>query len=268
MRELTAGSALYETASATWPAEWVPRKVFIAYVLERVGHGVGDEQPPPAAIAALYLACACVRGVAPALEAFESHCVPTIQRAGGRVGLRSDQVSELVQRLREDLLVGRAGAAPSLGKYGGRGDLGGWLRVTATREAIRMKKRADGSGDSEIDRLEARATGDDPELSYIKALYRDAFRAAFRVAALGLDAREKKVLYQHTVEGMNIDELGAAHGVHRATAARWIQSARENLFAGVRRELAQKLNVSPKELQSIIRLVESHLEVTMKRLLT
>jgi RNA polymerase sigma-70 factor (ECF subfamily) len=139
--------------------------------------------------------------------------------------------------------------------------------VTATREAIRIKKRAQKFTDPELESLESRATDDDPELSYMKALYREAFRTAFRAAVLTLDPREKKALHQHTVLGLTIDEIGAAHGVHRATAARWVQGARESLFAAVRRELAENLQVNQKELASVLRLVQSHLEVTMKRLL-
>jgi RNA polymerase sigma-70 factor (ECF subfamily) len=130
-----------------------------------------------------------------------------------------------------------------------------------------MKKKGRTSDEGEIDRLEARATDDDPELSYMKAFYRQAFRAAFRAAAETLEVRERTILHQHTIDGLTIDELGAAHGVHRATAARWLQAAREKLVAAVRVEFARRVKVSPRELASVLRLVESRLEVTMRRLL-
>ena len=101
----------------------------------------------------------------------------------------------------------------------------------------------------------------------MKAFYRDAFRASFRAAALTLEPRDRRVLHQHTVEGLTVDQLGEAHGVHRATAARWVQTAREKLVATVRREFARRVNVSPRELASVLRLVESRLDVTMRRLL-
>jgi RNA polymerase sigma-70 factor (ECF subfamily) len=101
----------------------------------------------------------------------------------------------------------------------------------------------------------------------MKALYRQAFRSAFQSAVLTLDPREKRILHEHTVLGLSIDELGAKHAVHRATAARWVQAAREKLLTGVRRELAREVNVSPKELNSILKMVQSRFEVTMRRLL-
>ena len=263
MTETMVANILFDAATATWPADWVRKEDFVAYVRDRDDGGV---ELSDVAVAALYLACACLRGVQPAVKAFESQYLPDIRRAGGRVGLGADQLSELAQRLREQLLVGRGGAAATLGDYRGRGDLHAWLRVTATREAIRMKKGGAKFADSDVEQLEARASGDDPELSYMKALYREAFRAAFRTTVGKLDPREKQVLHQHTVQGMTIDDLGTAHGVHRATAARWVQTAREKMLSGVRQEMAQKLQVSPKELASILTLVQSHLEVTMRRL--
>jgi RNA polymerase sigma-70 factor (ECF subfamily) len=257
--------ALFSVATAHWPPAWVTKATFAAYVADRApdGGALSDE-----AVAALYLACACVRGVPAALKAFDTDYLPQAGRAATRAGLSADQVAELLQGLREHLLVPSAGGPPKLHEYRGKGDLRGWLRVTATRAALRVRKKASASKmDPESASLEARATDDDPELSYMKALYRQAFRAAFQSAVLALDPREKLVLHQHTVEGMSVDDLGAHHGVHRATAARWVQAAREKLLSGVRRELAREVNVSPRELNSILRMVQSRFDVTMRRLL-
>jgi RNA polymerase sigma-70 factor (ECF subfamily) len=261
---MTSQDALYTVATAHWPAAWVEEGTFLSYVADRAG----DETLADEAVAALYLSCACVRGVAGAVKAFDTDYLPHARRAAARVGLSADQLTELLQALREHLLVGRAGGTPKLHEYRGKGDLRGWLRVTATRAALRVRKKAAGAKlDSEGSSLEARATGDDPELSYMKALYREAFRAAFRSAVEALEPRDKLVLQQHTVEGMSVDDIGAHHGVHRATAARWVQAAREKLLTGVRRELAREANVSPRELNSILRLVQSRFDVTMRRLL-
>ena len=176
-----------------------------------------------------------------------------------------------MQVLRNELLVGREGRRPKLAEYGGRGDLKGWLRVTAMRAALKVKKKgqrdaAAPNNDSVL--LEMRSTGDDPELSYMKALYGDAFRAAFRVAAGSLEARDRDLLRQHFVEGRNIDELGTLYGVHRATAARSIQAAREKLLSATRREFASRAQVSPRECESVLRLVQSKFDVTLRRLLS
>ncbi len=263
MSEPLAATVLAQTASAVWPATWVPKATFAAYVHERAPEG---ESLSDGAIAALYLTCACLRGVAPALKAFETHYLPDIRKAAARAGLDADQTRELAQALLEELLVGKKGGRPTLGEYRGKGDLRGWLRVVATREAVRMKKRAGKPGD-DLDRLEARAADGDPELFYMKEIYRDAFRAAFRAGAASLSDRDKQILRQHAIEGRSIDEIGAAYGVHRATAARWVQAARENLLSAVRREFKRQANVGQAELASVLKLVESRLDVTLRGLL-
>jgi RNA polymerase sigma-70 factor (ECF subfamily) len=265
MSEIPAATALMAVAAEAWPASWVPRAVFAAYVHERAS---AEDKLSEGAIGAMYLACACLRGVAPALKAFDEKYLPDIRRAGARAGLDPDGVAELAQALREELLVGRNGSRATLGDYRGRGDLAGWVRVVATRAAVKMKKRAPHrSSESDLERFEARAAEGDPELSYMKAAYRDAFRSAFQSAAASLEARERKILYQHTIEGMSIDQIGAAHGVHRATAARWVQAARESLLLAVRREFKKQMNVSSHELASVLRLVESRLDMTLRGLL-
>jgi RNA polymerase sigma-70 factor (ECF subfamily) len=202
------------------------------------------------------------------VQAFETDYVPEIRRAGERARLSSDGVTELTQALRLELLVGRDGRRPKLAEYGGRGDLRGWLRVTAMRAALKIHRAQRKPPSDESGLLERKSSGDDPELGYMKALYGDAFRRAFHAAAATLDARDKAVLRQCFVEGKTIDDIGALHGVHRATAARWIQSARESLLLATRRQFAQEAKVGPRECESVLRLVQSRFDITLRRLLT
>ncbi len=86
--------------------------------------------------------------------------------------------------------------------------------------------------------------------------------------ALGdLSHRQRNVLRQHTVFGVTIDGLAVMYRVHRATAARWLDGAREALLAGTRRELMARLHLSPGTLDSIMRLIESQIEISVRRLL-
>jgi len=249
-----------------WPRGWVPEEDFRSYVAERTSEGASEGERD---LEALFLACACVRGVTDAILAFEQEYVVEIRRAGGRARLTPDGIGELTQILRQELLVGREGKRPKLAEYVGRGDLRGWLRVTAMRAALKMKARASAqpAAPSNEALLEIRSSGDDPELLYMKELYGDAFRTAFRAAAGHLEPRDKNILRQHFVEGMTIDDLGGIYGVHRATAARWVQSAREKLLAATRREFASRAHVSPRECESVLRLVQSRFDVTLRRLL-
>ena len=75
------------------------------------------------------------------------------------------------------------------------------------------------------------------------------------------------MLRAHFVHGLNIDEIAAAHGVHRATAARRLAKAREDLLRDTRRILLARLSLSRDELASVMRLIESKLHVSVERLL-
>jgi RNA polymerase sigma-70 factor (ECF subfamily) len=185
-----------------------------------------------------------------------------------RAKLGDADANEVVQKLRVYLLVGDGVELPKLAEYGGRGDLQGWLRVVALRAAVRFARRAGNAGSDDEDAVLAlRSSGDDPELSYLKAVYQTAFREAFAAAIGTLDADMKTLLRQHFVDGLTIDELGPMYGVHRATAARRLNDARTVLLARVRREFAERARVSDREMNSVLRLVESRLALTLRRLL-
>ncbi len=109
--------------------------------------------------------------------------------------------------------------------------------------------------------------GVDPEIAYLKEHYRDEFRAAFVFALGTLSERERNVLRQHHIDGLTIDQLGTLYQVHRATAARWVAAARMTLLDQTRGRLVAKLGVAADEVDSIIRLVRSQLDISIHQLL-
>jgi RNA polymerase sigma-70 factor (ECF subfamily) len=104
-------------------------------------------------------------------------------------------------------------------------------------------------------------------LSQLKAEYRSEFATALREAIAELSAEDRTLLRQSIVEQLSIDAIGAAFGVHRATAARWLQRARAALVAGTRNVLSQRLKLPVDEIDSVIRLVQSRLDASMVRYL-
>jgi RNA polymerase sigma-70 factor (ECF subfamily) len=182
------------------------------------------------------------------------------------VRLSPAKLDELKQVLRNELFVARAKSPPGISRYAGTGDLRAWLRVTAVRAALkilRKDKRHAPAGDEAM--LKDLAGDDDPELSHMKRIYRPAFREAFQEALESLTAREQNLLRLHVVDRLSIDELGALYQVHRATAARWVERARETLVKGVRARFMKRVRVSGTECDSILRLVQSQLDATIRR---
>ena len=62
-------------------------------------------------------------------------------------------------------------------------------------------------------------------------------------------------------------ELAPAFRAHRATVARWIAAAREQLLNDTRSQIRAQLDVGPDTVDSILRGVESSLEISVTRLL-
>ena len=216
----------------------------------------------------LALAAACAAGDAAAIATVEERYFTDLDRALARFDGGAPLVEEVKQRLRQKLFVGD-GEGPKILTYSGRGDLGRWIRVAATREAIGLLRK----GKKEIPVEEAALanaladSGGDLELAYLKSLYRGEFKIAFQQAVEALDPKERTVLKYHVLDGLKIDEIGAVYGVHRATVARWIAAVRDTLLIQTRRILMDKIEVNRAEFDSIMRLIESQLDVSLSRLL-
>jgi RNA polymerase sigma-70 factor (ECF subfamily) len=177
--------------------------------------------------------------------------------------------ADLGQVVRQRLLVAPAsGGEPRIASYAARGALASWVRVVATREAARMLPRARREVSADDDALAGLLAGDDdPEVGYLKRLYRDEFKRAFAAAVDALDDRDRLLLRQHALDGLDLDQLAALHGVHRATIARWIQAARATVRAHTQREMIDRLRLSGDELASVMRMIGSQLEVSLPRVL-
>lgn len=232
---------------------------FARYAAERVED---PAQLVPERLADLLLACAAARGDEAALRVFENELFPELSPALGRLKLGAPERAELEQRLREELFVARPDRRPKIAEYSGRGDLRGWLKVTAVRLGFKLLRGRDDTDDSQLE--DHAASGEDPELALMKAEYRPLFKAAFQRALDSLPARDRLLLRQHVLDNLTIDQLGALHQVHRATAARWVRAARETLLKRIRRELMTAADISARECDSVMNLVRSQLDTTLR----
>lgn len=259
---------ILESARAAWPEIELDPEDFLPYLAERLP---ADSEAERALLEIragdLYLACACVRGNDRAMAAFETHHFPEIHAALLRRD-PSGQLEDIKQTLYQKLFLGDEEHTPKIGQYAGRGDLRSWVCVTAVREAIdllRKAKREQPLDDSAL--VDLTSADEDQELHYLKRLYREQFKAAFEQALGTLSARERTILRYNLLDGLNIDQIGAIYNVHRATIARWIAAAREKLLAGTRAILMQRLRVDQGEFESIMRLIQSHFDVSIHHFL-
>ena len=108
----------------------------------------------------------------------------------------------------------------------------------------------------------------DLQLGYLRETYRPDVDAAIRAALESLSVDERALLRYSVVDGWSIDRIAELYGVHRSTAARKVASARDELGTAIRKELAARLAIPPAEVDSVVRLVQSRVDVSLSRLLS
>ena len=166
----------------------------------------------------------------------------------------------MTPELRLKLLTGES---PKLLTYSGAGALMDWLRVTAMRLALNLK-RCDRLS-PEADLPEAVFYGQEAE--QFRSWYLADLRQALRVGFGRLTARERNLLRLHFIDGLNIERIGSVYRVNRSTVARWLVTIRNRLFDEVRGELAAKHGLDTADVKSLYRIMGRDVHVTMSRLL-
>jgi RNA polymerase sigma-70 factor (ECF subfamily) len=216
----------------------------------------------------LNLAAACMAGDERAIETVRTQLAQETRLAASKTTASRDQVDEVVARLSRVLFVDEPHRPAALRGYTGRGELKSYLRVMAIRELVKVVNR--GRREVAIDHddfMDRIVPPTDPEISILRRRYRDDVDGAMRAALQGLDERERALLRYACVDNMNVDEVGKLYNVHRATAARWIAAARDALGKRIRDELAARLRIDVGEVDSIVRLVQSRIDVSLDRVL-
>jgi RNA polymerase sigma-70 factor (ECF subfamily) len=250
-----------------FPEVLVAEDHFAAEVLRRLGDGATVEQVAKLRADHLYLAIACADGDETAVRRLDADFLDEVDQCAARLRALPDQATEARGHLRRILFVSEPGRPAATRSYSGKGDLRSYVRVIATRELIRMINKGRREVGVEDDVLDLLSPAGDPELVYLRDHYRADVDAAMRAALIGLTEQPRALLRYHLIDGWSIDRIGALYGVHRATAARWLTAAREELGDAIRTELARRLTISVDEVDSIVRLVQSRIDVSLARLL-
>jgi len=234
---------------------------------------VPPEEPksPDAARAAdLALAQACARGEPDALARFERELFGEVDAAHARFRNVSLTRDELRQAMRDRLFVARAGAPPRVASYQGRGDLRAWVRMAVTRYLVDVVRAESArpdrpAGDDQL--ADAATPSDDPELAFLKRQYRGEFRSAFAAALGTLDARDRNILRHRYLDGLEVNELAMIYDLHRVSMSRTLARIRDDLLAALRREMLRRLGAAGADLDSMMKLIASQLELSLSGLL-
>jgi RNA polymerase sigma-70 factor, ECF subfamily len=213
----------------------------------------------------LFLACACAHGDARALEAFDRRYRREIERVLERLRVPSSMRDDVVQQIMETLFIGAGDRTGKIADYRGRGPLQSWLRVSTLRAAYKALRKAGtdiAAGDEDL----ADLTAIDPELAHLKQAYRVEVKAAVEWAMRSLPRAERVLLRRHFLDQLTVDDLARLYRIHRATAGRRVARAKEHLGEKTLAELRERLALPQSELDSILRLVRSTIELSLDRL--
>lgn len=261
-------AAAHAAGAAAWPGVTVEAEPFAAYLTERAaGRAEGDPVAGLAAlpVADLYLAHAVLTRRPGAVERFAAEVLPAVDAPLTHLGADPARRDELRQVVLEAVVVGGA-RGPALAGYAGRSDLRGWLRSVAVRIALKAWSRERPAEPIE-DWEELAEQLADPALAVLRDRYQDDVAVAFRDAVAALTPRQRTLLRLHHLDGLTVDELARVYAVHRATAARWVAAARDALFEETRVRLHARVGLEDSTFVSVVRLVQSQLVASLRRLL-
>jgi RNA polymerase sigma-70 factor (ECF subfamily) len=252
---MTAMSDSYSRGQSRWPSLALSCDAFERHRL-RLGL---DERQTAARAEDLFLVAAVLEQVPRAIAHFDQ-CLSVAARVAARIDRAPNFVDDVGQELRLKLLTGNT---PKLWAYSGAGALVDWLRVTAMRIALNLKR---------CDRLQLvddlpEAIMEDQGAVQFRGWYLADLHEALRVSFRRLTARDRTLLRLHFVDGLNIERIGSVYRVNRSTVARWLVAIRNRLFEGVKSELGAKHGLDTADVKSLYRLMERDVHLTMSRLL-
>lgn len=243
-------SAIAAQIAGRWPP-WVEPREFARYVAARIEPGAdpAGELGELHAID-LYLACACARGIAEAHGAFERDYVVALPGAVRTIDGSPHFVDDVVQLVREKLLVADPGP-PRIEAYSGHGPLGAFLRVTAIRLALSLRRRKQPAGDDdELAALIDGASGADVQV-LARRLGAD-LREALRAAIAKQEPRMRSVMRMYYADGHGVEDIGRVYRVHASSVSRWLARTRAAILAETRAHLVARLVASESEVDSLL----------------
>lgn len=266
-------------ALATVLAGWLDRHPEIAVSADAVGRAVlksglelhaGMDE---AELEVLALGFAAATGSTSAIQAFEARFFGRAKAALAKIGASEELRADALAQALEVLFVGRDGASPRILALLGKGDVQALVKVVAVRRLLNLQRarraRPDGAGHDDEDALAvaiAREPG--PELEAMVLERAGLLKSSLAAALASLAPDSRTLLRLSIVHGLSIDDLAGMYGIHRSTAARRLVSIREQLRLDVRRQLAERIEGSTTEVESVLRVADSKLDLSFERLLS
>lgn len=230
----TTWRAAYDRGRQLWDTVGIGYVEFEAHVLS-LGHA-----DVPAHAADLYLTAACRLGRSEALSRFERDFIQRSRGAIASVVRDASAVDDILQDVRSRLL---AGPTSKVACYRGTGPLGSWVRSIALNvardflrtEAARRRAEEAQAWISSLGTGDALLRPDSPARCVLRHGRGSASVEAILVTFETLGPEERRLLRDHYLGGLSIDVLAPLCLVNRATVARRIRRAADEVARQVRK---------------------------------
>ncbi len=212
----------------------------------------------------LYLVCGCQNGQTAALRLFREHIMRRARVALARMQLDRGLADEAEQSVWAKFMVAGPDGELPIWNYFGKGRLGVFLQVSATRAAVSLLRKESKYVGCDDDRL-ANTVGvvEGADLALLRATYEQSFRTALKQAFAALSARQRTLLRLHHVDRVTGDELARMYRVHRATITRWLADARQRLAEETRQRVMRDAGVSEADFKSLMGVLMSRLDLSL-----
>ena len=205
----------------------------------------------------LALACAAASGDPDAISLVDRRYIIRLGSRLRRMGLERDEISDVLQTVRERLFTG---GRPRISTFDARVPLGQWIKVIAIRAAIDRHR-----GEARLQRAGSRDTVapvmPDPSTEIVRRRYKNELEQALRDEIDALPDRDRAVLRLHFFDGMSIEAIAAERGLHRVTVARWIWKSTDTILDGLRRRFRDQHGLRPSECDSLARALTSQVSL-------
>lgn len=251
---------VFVLGKTAWPEIALERTEFIDFVRRQSI----EANTPVEILHDLFLACACGRGEPNALQSFRERYFRVVAAAVRSFDPSTEFADEIYQRLSESLFVSGPGAQAKIQRYKGQGPLAGFVRTAARRIAMRAAAAAARfQGEEALVQMFSQASELDATL--LKLQCREAINRALSIALRQLPRRERLILRMNLVEKVSTTRIAAMYKVSQPTVSRWIQRSARAIHDTVKELVCDELDIDTRELESLLSLVRSQIEITISQ---
>jgi DNA-directed RNA polymerase specialized sigma24 family protein len=101
----------------------------------------------------------------------------------------------------------------------------------------------------------------------VRATYARDFRAALEAVLASTGPDDRAILRMHYLETRNIEEVGAALGLHRATIARRLHRIRDAILHHTAERLRADAGLDSEEVDALLACASREVDVSLARIL-